>query len=135
MKNTLKLFGIIALAAVFAFSFVSCDDSSDDNSGGNIDGDLIGKWFLFDGEELDDDSWIEIDATGIKDCKAGTSQVLITFVASWDLLPDGVEFIIKDNKIGYTVGGVDSSVGTYTLTDGVLKIKIGTPEESFKQKD
>jgi alpha-tubulin suppressor-like RCC1 family protein len=35
MKNTIKLFGIIALAAVIGFSFAACGGNNDDSSGDN----------------------------------------------------------------------------------------------------
>jgi hypothetical protein len=43
MKNTVKLFGIIAFVAVIGFSMAACDDGSkDDNGGGNSS--LNGTW-------------------------------------------------------------------------------------------
>ena len=35
MKNTIKLIGIIALAAVIGFAFITCDDGNDNNGSGN----------------------------------------------------------------------------------------------------
>jgi len=40
MKNTIKIFGIIALAVIIGFSFIACDDGENtgENTGGNTGG-------------------------------------------------------------------------------------------------
>ena len=43
MKNVLKLFGIIALAAVIGFSMAACDNGDNGGGDGN-DGSLNGTW-------------------------------------------------------------------------------------------
>ena len=44
MKNTIKLFGIIAFAVVFAFSFAACNNNGDDGGGGTADPALNAHW-------------------------------------------------------------------------------------------
>jgi uncharacterized lipoprotein YehR (DUF1307 family) len=47
MKNTIKLFGIIALAVVIGFSMAACDDGSKDSGGG-----LNGTWVSTTGDKM-----------------------------------------------------------------------------------
>jgi len=61
MKNTIKVFGIIALVAVIGFSMSACGDDGG-NNGGNGSNPFIGTWSPYGSRRtiaiLDDSSWI-----------------------------------------------------------------------------
>jgi len=126
MKNTLKLFVIIALAAVVGFSIAGC--KKDEGGGGfSYDDSLDGTWTATDGTTL------IINEDGV----SGTSNVATTlhnytlYLSMADLYPgyDG-ELTIADNEIRLSL-----SLDGNTLNDNELLYKYTLSGSTLTVKD
>ena len=73
MKNTIKLFGIIAVIAIIGFSFAACTNGSTDEPG-PLDGTWVGDnlWqFIFTGSDFT----VQVNSGGWKNRLKGTFAV------------------------------------------------------------
>ena len=61
MKNSIKLFGVIAMVAIIGFSMAACDNGTTGGGGGKVPTELKGKWLGVDGS---DDNFLFFNADG-----------------------------------------------------------------------
>jgi len=101
MKNVLKTFGIIAIAAVIGFSMAACDDGS----GSGIPSELVGKWY-----------------------KAGS---LIFEITSDGIFTDEVDnysydISVSGNTVELKMNGTKVGSFNYSISNGKLTMTNGT---------
>ena len=110
MKNTLKMFGIIAIVAVIGFWSVSCGD--DDGGGGNaISGNTITS-----GEEV-------VYGSSIKDVAEAKNVTDFGFMYYWDEKNDTE----KLKPLSYFLDGSPS----ITINNNKVTIILGTPKSAY----
>jgi len=133
MKNTFKILGIIALAAVIGFSMVACsDDDALSGDGDYFASELLGTW---KGDAENGTLIIEKDGIstpeGQDSCKADNVAFMVSGAIVNTLM--GGTFTAKDGKISLTSSGVEIVYYKYTINGKTLTLtnEDGT-EEEFK---
>ena len=115
MKNTIKLFGIIAFVAVMGFSMASCDDADDD--------DLNGTWVSSDGSTsmvLNNGNitelWDNVEALRGRYTTSG-SNITITFTEINSAALEGEDIGLSPNR-WYTEAQLREAVIQALVSEG-----------------
>jgi len=121
MKNYIKFFGIIALAAVIGFSFTACGDSDPGPGGSDIvPSALVGQWIDAGADEDADGLYpatvFEIHSTGIITPNSGGNCRIME--SSSTLGNDAGT--IKVSELYYT--STETGSFDYIITDGIMTI-------------
>ena len=119
MKNTTKLFGIIALVAVIGFSFMACDDG-DDKGGGGGSGGLTGTWRrsiqgVTATVTITASGWT-FTAPGLTDSGTYTMNgITASLFSTVYSMNTGTAVLVDSNTISITLNQYSAFPGTYTL--------------------
>ena len=116
MKNMVKLFGIIIVAAIIGVSFVACGNGSTENGGLNENGDLniVGKWY--------NDKDVKNDSTTACEFFSDNKFDL------WDsgsIYASGT-YTLVGSTLSVDLGGGEVGTCTLELTGTTLTFKPGT---------
>jgi len=101
MKNTIKVFGIIALVAIIGFSFIACDNGNGDDNGGKGVAPTITTASLPNGTV----------GTAYSQTLAATGDTPITWSLESGTLPTGLTLATSG-----TISGTPSTANTFTFT-------------------
>jgi len=122
MKNSIKLFGIIAMVAIIGFSMAACDNgSTGGGGGGKVPEALRGNWLGNSGEE-----YLKFDANGLGDLNSSSDPATsFSDVRIWWNVASvtGNTLNLHHRDFGSSVDGkVD-----YSITDDQLTLSNASP--------